>query len=172
MRRVPPNVLLHINDIRTVWCPIMFHLEPNSGDLPLPPFSYMCILPPPQRQQMLNPGEKWDYHGCCIWTSPRACRSGRSMPLLGTDSLGHIPWCLLGLSSPAALPLSPLAKCSRTSSPRAVRYTCHKDNTESRSGGTHENFYSFPSFCFFLWKNLSWKVPLLISSIPLSFLLS
>lgn len=94
--------------------------------------------------------EKLNYHGCYIWMSPRACHFDRSRPLLGNDILDHIPWCLLVLSFPVRLPLSPLVKCSQTSSPQAVHYTCHRDNTESQSGGTNENFYIFPSFYFFL----------------------
>lgn len=147
----------------------MSHLEHNSGDLPFRPFSYTCILPPPTKADVFNTGGKRDYRGCYTWTSPPAGRSGRSTPWLGNDSLGRTPWCLPGLSFPAALPLSPPAKCSPTSSPRAGHCTCHKDSTESPSVGTPENFYSFPSFCFCLWRKLSWKVPLLISSLPYVF---
>lgn len=125
-----------------------------------------CFYLHPQRQQTCNNEEKLDYHGCYIWTFPRACHFGRSMPLLGNDILDHIPWYLLALSLPATLRPSPLVKCSLTSSLQAAHYTCHKDNTESQSGGTNENFYIFPSFYFFLWRNLSWKVLLLILSIP------
>lgn len=114
---------------------------------------------------MYNSEEKWDYHGCCIWTFPRAGHFDCSMPLLDNGILDHIPWCLLVLSLPATLPLSPLVKCSLTSSPQAVHCICHKDNTESQSRGTNENFYICPSFYFFLGRNLSWKMSLLISRI-------
>lgn len=112
-----------------------------------------------------NTAVRLGYHGCCIAMFPQVCHFDHSTPSLGNGILARIPCCRLVPSFPAAPPPSLPVKYSLTSSPQAVRYICHRDNTGSRSEGTNESFYIFPSFYFSLWERIMLENMSLISSI-------